>query len=101
MSSPLQGLTAAGVRLFNQAVMLRGVNDSVSTLVELSQVLFTAGVIPYYLHLLDRARGTAHFEVSEDRAVQLMEEVRCRLPGYLVPRLVREQQGKPAKIPIL
>ncbi|MEE4379618.1 MAG: EF-P beta-lysylation protein EpmB [Candidatus Competibacteraceae bacterium] len=97
----LARLAAADVCLFNQAVLLRAVNDSVDTLVELSEALFSAGVIPYYLHLLDRVRGTAHFEVSEDRARQLMEELRRSLPGYLVPRLVREQPGKPAKIPIL
>ncbi|NJN48250.1 MAG: EF-P beta-lysylation protein EpmB [Candidatus Competibacteraceae bacterium] len=101
VSVGLRRLSAVGVSLFNQAVLLRAVNDSVNTLVELSEALFTAGVIPYYLHLLDRVRGTAHFEVSEDRARWLMEELRRSLPGYLVPRLVREQQGKPAKIPIL
>jgi len=97
----LKQLSAVGVSLFNQAVLLRAVNDSVDTLVELSEALFSVGVIPYYLHLLDRVRGAAHFEVSEDRARRLMKELRRSLPGYLVPRLVREQQGKPAKIPIL
>jgi L-lysine 2,3-aminomutase len=62
--------------------------------------MFSAGVIPYYVHLLDRVRGTAHFQVEESQALMIMEEMRNRLPGYLVPRLVREQAGMFAKIPV-
>ncbi|MDF9391982.1 MULTISPECIES: EF-P beta-lysylation protein EpmB [Methylococcus] len=89
----------AGLALLNQAVLLKQVNDSVSTLCELSECLFERGVLPYYLHLLDRVRGTAHFEVPEAEARMLHEALRRRLPGYLVPRLVREIEGQPYKLP--
>ncbi|MGH9350697.1 MAG: hypothetical protein ACRD2G_00810, partial [Terriglobia bacterium] len=79
---------------------LRGVNDSVEALTALSEALFAAGVIPYYLHLLDRVRGAAHFEVTEAEARILIEELRARLPGYLLPRLVREIPGAPGKTPL-
>ena len=97
VTAALARLKQTGATLLNQSVLLRGVNDSVETLVNLSQALFTAGVLPYYLHLLDRVRGTAHFEVEESRASGLMREVSARLPGYLVPKLVREEAGAPAK----
>jgi EF-P beta-lysylation protein EpmB len=96
----LERLAAAGVTLFNQSVLLRGVNDSATTLVELSEALFAARVLPYYLHLLDRVRGAAHFEVKEPEASAIMKKLRQRLPGYLVPRLVWEQPGEPAKTPV-
>jgi L-lysine 2,3-aminomutase len=70
--------------------LLKGVNDSVYTLVELSETLFAYGVIPYYLHLLDPVAGASHFEVDEASAKLLMNEVQKQLPGYLVPKLVRE-----------
>lgn len=93
-------LRTAGARVFNQSVLLKGVNDSVEALAALSEALFDAGVLPYYLHLLDRVRGAAHFEVTENRARELMHGLRARLPGYLVPRLVREIAGAPNKIPL-
>lgn len=96
----LAKLQGAGVTLFNQSVLLKGVNDSVEVLANLSQALFAAGVIPYYLNLLDRVQGAAHFEVLELRARELMQGLRARLPGYLVPRLVRELPGAPGKLPI-
>ena len=83
--------------LLNQAVLLRGVNDDAEVLARLSRRCFDAGVLPYYLHLLDRVRGAAHFEVTEPTARALMREVGARLPGYLVPKLVREQPGAAAK----
>jgi EF-P beta-lysylation protein EpmB len=91
-------LRAAGATLLNQSVLLRGVNDSVAALADLSQRLFDAGVVPYYLHLLDRVRGAAHFDVPEPTARQLVGELAATLSGYLVPRLVREVPGGPAKI---
>jgi L-lysine 2,3-aminomutase len=94
----LQRLATAGVTLLNQSVLLKGVNDSAEVLIALSDSLFKFRVIPYYLHLLDRVRGTAHFEVEEERALSIMEAMRNSLPGYLVPRLVREQAGQLAKI---
>ncbi|CAN5360268.1 EF-P beta-lysylation protein EpmB [soil metagenome] len=95
--SALQRLRDCGVTLLNQAVLLRGINDSAQVLVTLSEALFSAGVLPYYLHLLDPVQGTAHFDVPEDRAVAILGAVAGRLPGYLVPRLAREVAGRPAK----
>jgi len=93
-------LRSAGAALFNQSVLLARVNDSADALTDLSEALFEAGVTPYYLHLLDRVAGAAHFDVPEERARRLVGEVAARLPGYLVPRLVREVAGKPAKVPL-
>lgn len=93
-------LRDAGVVLLNQSVLLARVNDSVGALAGLSERLFEVGVLPYYLHQLDRVSGTAHFEVADARARELLAELRNRLPGYLVPRLVREVAGAPAKQPL-
>ena len=93
-------LREAGATLLNQSVLLRGVNDDADALTELSERLFECGVLPYYLHQLDRVRGTAHFEVPDPRARELVDSMRARLPGYLVPRLVRELPGEGAKTPI-
>jgi EF-P beta-lysylation protein EpmB len=93
-------LRQAGATLLNQAVLLRGVNDDADALTGLSERLFTCGVLPYYLHQLDRVRGTAHFEVPDARARALVDSLRARLPGYLVPRLVRELPGENAKRPV-
>jgi L-lysine 2,3-aminomutase len=93
-------LRGAGATLLNQSVLLAAVNDDAQTLAELARRLFEAGVLPYYLHLLDRVRGAAHFEVEESRARSIAGELAASLPGYLVPRLVREQAGAPGKVPI-
>jgi EF-P beta-lysylation protein EpmB len=90
-------MKSTGATLLNQSVLLAGINDSLDALVALSEALWSAGVLPYYLHLLDRVRGTAHFEVSEWRARELMSQVAARLPGYLVPRLAREFPGAASK----
>ncbi|MCA9264305.1 MAG: KamA family radical SAM protein, partial [Planctomycetales bacterium] len=90
-------LRAAGALLLNQSVLLHGVNDSVAALVDLSDRLLACGVLPYYLHQLDRVHGAAHFEVTEERGRQLIEAMRIRLPGYAVPRYVREIAGQPHK----
>jgi len=90
----------AGVTLLNQSVLLRGINDDPGLLAELSERLFAAGVLPYYLHQLDRVQGTAHFEVDDARALQLVESLRARLPGYLVPKLVREVESEASKRPL-
>lgn len=100
-AAAIRRLRSTGVTLFNQSVLLKGVNDSAAILAELSETLFSLGVIPYYLHLLDRVTGTAHFEVAEDQATALMAVLRRRIPGYLAPRLVREQAGAAAKTPVL
>ncbi|MFO7304859.1 MAG: EF-P beta-lysylation protein EpmB [Gammaproteobacteria bacterium] len=96
-----RALAAAGATLLNQSVLLAGVNDSPDTLAELSEALFAAGVLPYYLHMLDRVQGAAHFEVPIERALALHEALAARLPGYLLPRLVREIPGAPAKRPVV
>lgn len=96
----LARLRAAGATLLNQAVLLRGVNDTAPAQADLSERLFEAGVLPYYLHLPDRVAGTAHFAVGERRARAIVAQVRARLPGYLVPRLVREVPGLASKKPV-
>jgi EF-P beta-lysylation protein EpmB len=90
-----------GITLFNQSVLLQGVNDNAAALCELSEQLFSHGVIPYYLHLLDKATGTGHFDVSEASAIALIKQVQAALPGYLVPKLVKEQAGALSKQSIL
>ncbi len=92
---------AARVTLLNQSVLLRGVNDSADVLTKLSERLFDCRILPYYIHLPDPVRGTAHFDVPELRARQLINTVRSRIPGYLVPRLVREIPGMASKQPIV
>lgn len=91
----------AAFTLLNQSVLLRGVNDDAGTLADLSDKLFHAGVLPYYLHMPDRVAGTAHFDVSAARAVSIHRDLAARLPGYLVPRMVREVPGAPAKEAVL
>lgn len=90
-------LKNSGITLFNQSVLLKGVNDNAAILCELSEKLLAVGIIPYYLHLLDKATGTGHFEVSEIDAKALIEQVQNYLPGYLVPKLVKEQAGATTK----
>lgn len=100
VAAACNGLRDAGATVLNQAVLLRGVNDDAGVLASLSERLFAAGVLPYYLHQLDRVAGTAHFEVDDMRAAALLDALRERLPGYLVPRLVREVAGAPSKLPL-
>lgn len=93
----LRRLVRAGVTVLNQAVLLRGVNDSVDALADLSESLINVGVMPYYLHQLDRVAGAAHFEVDPKAGRRLIAELRTRLPGYAVPRYVQEIAGEPHK----
>lgn len=93
-------LQKAGVTILNQSVILRGVNDSVAALEALSERLFEARILPYYLHVLDPVAGAAHFDVSDDEARELVDKLRERLPGFLMPRLVREIPGEPSKTPL-
>jgi EF-P beta-lysylation protein EpmB len=93
----LDKLRHVGCQLLNQAVLLKGVNDDTESLIALSERLSEAYVLPYYLHLLDPVAGASHFDVSEQIGINLIEQIRQALPGYLVPRLVREQQGKKSK----
>ena len=89
-----------GITLLNQSVLLKAVNDDANTLCQLSEKLFSLGILPYYLHLLDHAIGTGHFAVDDHTAKQLLEQMQRQLPGYLVPKLVREQAGAAYKLPI-
>ncbi len=100
VDAALAALREGGAQLLNQAVLLRGVNDSVQALAALSERGFAAGVLPYYLHQLDRVQGTAHFEVSDQEALRLHAALSSRLSGYLVPKLVREVAGDPGKRPL-
>ena len=86
------------ISLFNQSVLLKGINDSARALVDLSEALFSYGIIPYYLHLLDPVSGASHFEVNESSARLLMQKIQKRLPGYLLPKLVREDPETAHKI---
>jgi KamA family protein len=99
-AAALRQLQAVSTALLNQSVLLAGVNDNAATLAQLSLRLFESGVLPYYLHQLDAVAGAAHFQVPDARAVLLAQELNARLPGYLVPRLVREIPGEPAKTPL-
>ena len=90
----LSALRRAGVTLLNQSVLLRGINDNVEVLVSLSEKLFGAGVLPYYLHMLDKVKGAAHFYVETSLAKQIYLEMQAKLPGYLVPKLVVEVENR-------
>jgi EF-P beta-lysylation protein EpmB len=96
----LRQLRDTGATVLNQSVLLHGVNDDAATLIRLSEVLFAAGALPYYLHLLDKVQGAAHFAVSPDTARDLLAAVRVALPGYLVPRLVSDTPGQRSKLPL-
>ncbi|MCF1183100.1 EF-P beta-lysylation protein EpmB [Marichromatium gracile] len=99
-AAALARLRETGTMLLNQAVLLRGVNDDVAAQCALSERLLGCGVLPYYLHQLDRVQGGAHFQVDDAEARTLVATLRARLPGYLVPRLVRERPGAVAKLPL-
>jgi EF-P beta-lysylation protein EpmB len=96
----LAPLRSAQIPLFNQSVLLQGVNDNASTLVQLSEQLFDQGIQPYYLHLFDAVQGAAHFDVSEQKAVAIVKEMMANLSGFLMPKLVREIAGEANKTPI-
>ncbi len=100
LCSKLQYLSAANCTLLNQSVLLKNINDHPGKIIQLSEALFAAKVLPYYLHMLDRVHGAAHFEVCESQARGIMNEIRKELPGYLIPRLVKEEAGCASKIPI-
>ncbi len=97
VAASLQTLRMAGFTLLNQSVLLKGVNDNVATLERLSQQLFQCGVLPYYLHQLDRVHGASHFEVDREEAIGLYQELKERLSGYLVPKFVEEISGERCK----
>ncbi len=90
-------LKKQNITLLNQSVLLKDINDNVNTLQNLSERLFNCGILPYYLHLLDKATGTAHFEVKQATALKIHQQLQNNLPGYLMPKLVKEQAGKASK----
>ena len=93
-------LKKANITLLNQTVLLKGINDNAEQLCALHEKLFSFNIMPYYLHLLDKATGTAHFEVNQNQAIEIMNQIKKSMPGYLVPKLVREQAGACSKIVI-
>ncbi|MXP67802.1 EF-P beta-lysylation protein EpmB [Pantoea sp. Aalb] len=96
----MQLLKYSGVTLLNQSVLLRAINDNAQTLANLSNGLFNIGILPYYLHVMDKIHGAAHFFVSDDKARNLLHQLMEMVSGYMVPKLMREISGKPSKIPI-
>lgn len=98
--SSMKNLQKLGVNILNQAVLLKGVNDDEDTLASLCECLCDNGIIPYYLHQLDRVQGAAHFEVSKERGLEIIEKLTHRLPGYAVPKYVQEISGEPSKTAI-
>lgn len=100
LSNALEPFREARIPLFNQSVLLRGVNDNADILSTLSEVLFDSGIQPYYLHLFDAVQGAAHFDVNEDKAIGIVNEMLASLPGFLMPKLVREVAGQANKTPI-
>ena len=96
-----QRLSDAGCHLLNQSVLLAGINDDANLLAELSERLFACGVLPYYLHLLDKVQGAAHFDVLLEDALAIFQQLQATLPGYLVPRLAREEAGAKHKLLVI
>lgn len=97
VSEAFKSISQSSITLLNQAVLLKGINDDVHTQVALSEALFAHRVMPYYLHLLDKVSGASHFDIPETQAKQLHQDMAARLPGYLLPKLVKEEAGKLAK----
>lgn len=100
LTEAIEPLRIARIPLFNQSVLLKGVNDDAQILVNLSETLFDAGIQPYYLHMFDAVQGAAHFNVSEQESVQIAKNMLANLPGFLMPKLVREIAGQANKTPI-
>ena len=96
----LRALQSANITLLNQSVLLKNINNQTDTLIDLSHRLHECGVIPYYLHLLDQVRGGLHFDVNSVKALQIIDNMRIKLPGYLIPRLVTEEKGQSSKTAI-
>jgi EF-P beta-lysylation protein EpmB len=101
LSQGVDRLKKIGISVLNQSVLLKGVNDCSQALIGLSEKLFDAGIMPYYLHMLDPVQGASHFDVSKDHAVKIFSQIQAELPGFLVPKLVQERAGESAKSLIL
>lgn len=100
VKTAINKLAEHNMLLLNQSVLLRGVNDRAEILIQLSEKLFEFNIQPYYLHMLDPVSGAKHFNVPQEQAITIMDEVRTKLPGYLVPNLVRECKGGLSKLPV-
>ena len=100
LDDALEPLRGARIPLFNQSVLLKGINDNAAILSALSEKLFDTGIQPYYLHMFDKVQGVAHFEVEEQAAIKIVNETMAILPGFLMPKLVREIAGETNKTPI-
>jgi len=96
----MKRLSQQGITLLNQSVLLRGINDSTEVLYQLCTRLFSIGILPYYLHILDRVQGAMHFEVGASEAIFIHNQLRTLLPGYVVPKLVYEKAGAKSKLPV-
>ena len=99
-TNALEPLRNARIPLFNQSVLLKSINDDANTLIKLSEKMFDSGITPYYLHLFDPIQGAAHFDVKEKKAIKIVNEMLATLPGFLMPKLVREIAGQANKTPI-
>jgi EF-P beta-lysylation protein EpmB len=97
----LRALLQAGVMLLNQAVLLKGVNDTFAAQQALSKALISLNITPYYLHLLDKVQGAQHFAIADDEAIKIYKQMLNNLSGYLLPKLVREESGKGSKTPVI
>lgn len=100
LAEKMWSLKTSGITLLNQSVLLKGINDHPEVLQELSESLYAIGVLPYYIHLLDKVAGASHFLVDDEVALALQGQLRERLPGYLLPRFVREISGAGNKVPL-
>jgi len=100
LTKKMKLLSQAGVLLLNQSVLLKHVNNNANDLADLSEALFAANILPYYLHMFDKVKGASHFDVENEEAKMLMAALIKRLPGFLVPKLVKELAGQPGKTPI-
>jgi len=100
LDNALEPLRKARIPLFNQSVLLKGINDDANVLAQLSEDLFDIGIQPYYLHMFDPVQGAAHFNVAENEAVNIVNQTMAILPGFLMPKLVREIAGQTNKTPI-
>mgnify|MGYP003386569128 CR=1 FL=1 len=100
VTNALELLRVARIPLFNQSVILKGINDNAKTLIELCEKAFDCGIMPYYLHLFDPVQGAAHFDVKEETAIKIVKEMLSTLPGFLMPKLVREIADQANKTPI-
>ena len=101
LSQGVDRLKQAGISVLNQSVLLKGINDSSDQLIALSEKLFDAGIMPYYLHMLDPVQGASHFDVSKKHAVEIFHQIKSEFPGFLTPKLVQERAGETSKTLIL